>query len=194
MSTLPSSSNGSTSRQSPCQRSQFPMVTFSGISRSRVCCTTTKSTGPAASGRPVTWAVVRQNPPCACRHDWNLPISKGSNSVHPIGQPMNHSSHSGFRRPVFANFKRSNREGCCPSSKGGASFLSLTADCCWSSISNLHFVRHALGLVELARSRPQSKFFRVNVGLQSGQRPTLPTAHRTPPRPNHQAQFQVLEQ
>ncbi len=32
-------------------------------------------------------------------HCWYLSIAKGSKSVHPIGQPISHSTHCGFNFP-----------------------------------------------------------------------------------------------
>jgi hypothetical protein len=31
----------------------------------------------------------------------NYCVSEAFNSVHPIGYPINHSTHSGFNRPIF---------------------------------------------------------------------------------------------
>jgi hypothetical protein len=36
---------------------------------------------------------------CSCSHDWNLPVANGFKSVQPMGHPISHSAHSGFRWP-----------------------------------------------------------------------------------------------
>ena len=38
--------------------------------------------------------------PCEFHHCWNLSVSNGFESVHPMGHPMSHSTHVGFRCPV----------------------------------------------------------------------------------------------
>src|ERR1700680_955245 len=40
--------------------------------------------------------------PCELNHCWYLSIANGSNPVHPMGHPMNPSSHSGFIGPPSA--------------------------------------------------------------------------------------------
>lgn len=37
-------------------------------------------------------------PSGSCGH-WHLSVAKGSQSVHPMGQPINHSTHSGLSLP-----------------------------------------------------------------------------------------------
>ena len=37
--------------------------------------------------------------PCESNHRWNLAVSNGSKSVHPMGHPMSHSTHIGFNLP-----------------------------------------------------------------------------------------------
>lgn len=37
---------------------------------------------------------------CCCSHSRNLSIAKGCKLAHPIGHPMSHSTHLGFRRPL----------------------------------------------------------------------------------------------
>src|SRR6478736_2361288 len=40
-----------------------------------------------------------QEIPCSRSHDWNLAISSGAKSVHPIGQPISHSKFVGEGLP-----------------------------------------------------------------------------------------------
>jgi hypothetical protein len=44
---------------------------------------------------------VAEKMECCCCHSRNLAVSKGSNAVHPMGHPMNHSHHVGFRGPIW---------------------------------------------------------------------------------------------
>lgn len=55
----------------------------------------------------VSLVVRTQNPPCCASHSRYLSISKGCKSVHPMGQPINHSTHCGFRRPPATTFSGS---------------------------------------------------------------------------------------
>src|ERR1041385_5593409 len=50
-------------------------------------------------GRASYYAASREDFPCASHHCWNLSVAKGAKAVHPIGQPMSHSTHSGFGPP-----------------------------------------------------------------------------------------------
>ena len=43
--------------------------------------------------------VSTQHAPCERSHCWNLSVSKGSQSVHPMGHPISHSTHNGFSVP-----------------------------------------------------------------------------------------------
>ena len=54
------------------------------------------------SGAAAELGVSSQNPPCCCCHCWNLPVSKGCESVQLIGHPINHSIHVGFNLPPLA--------------------------------------------------------------------------------------------
>lgn len=43
--------------------------------------------------------------PCAASHSWNLSVPKGSKLTHPVGQPISHSTHLGFRGPPTASLR-----------------------------------------------------------------------------------------
>jgi hypothetical protein len=44
---------------------------------------------------------VIQDSPSGCCTEWDLGISNGFKSVHPIGNPISHSVHLGFGLPIF---------------------------------------------------------------------------------------------
>ena len=49
---------------------------------------------------------------CFCCHDRNLPVSKGSQSVHPMGQPISHSTNAGFSGPPHTALRGGVRRFC----------------------------------------------------------------------------------
>lgn len=89
---------------------------------------------------------VGEDMPCSCRHERNLSVSNGFDSVHPIGHPMSHSTQSGFRGPPVWAFS-------------GRLFLLICADPPLFAASCVVGVAHLSRALTASMSVPPSRPF-----------------------------------